>query len=253
MTKIPRMHVINLDRSVDRLARFHERSSHVPDILRVSATDGAQLNREDVVKSGLIAPSLSYSMGTIGSPISHISLWKKAADENVAVTIFEDDILISKWFQQKAEAILGQIGDQWDVIFWGYAFNPSYVWVEFGETRTKLECYGDRCYADETSLVRFRDQDVPVIPVRLMHVFGTLAYSVSPKGARAMLDYCLPLRNRLIEFPDAGVRTSDTSIDVALCGIYASLNAYICIPRLVIPLDGASVRLEIDQETVAGV
>jgi hypothetical protein len=44
----------------------------------------------------------------------------------------------------------------------------------------------------------------------------------------------LPLRKRLIPFPGAGVVIEDIGIDCAMCGIYPSMQAFACIPPLVI-------------------
>jgi hypothetical protein len=73
-----------------------------------------------------------------------------------------------------------------------------------------------------------------------------MAYSVSPKGARALLDYCLPLRGeRLIPFPGTGVVIKDTGIDCAVNGAFISMQAFVCVPPLVLHDDeDASVRLE---------
>ena len=38
-------------------------------------------------------------------------------------------------------------------------------------------------------------------PMKLLHSFSLQGYSISAKGARAALKYCVPLRNRMIRFP----------------------------------------------------
>ena len=89
---------------------------------------------------------------------------------------------------------------------------------------------------------------VAVAPIRLLHSFGTFAYSVSPSGAKAAIEYCLPLRNRLITFADAGVCTPDEGVDISLCGLYPSIRAYLALPFIAMVQDhGSSDRLQNDR------
>jgi hypothetical protein len=73
--------------------------------------------------------------------------------------------------------------------------------------------------------------------MRLRHAFGTGCYSVSPKGATALLAHCLPIQNALIEFPGFGIRNQNEGIDSVMAGVYPSLEAFICIPPLVLTDD----------------
>ncbi len=92
------------------------------------------------------------------------------------------------------------------------------------------EFYDTRVFADYRG---FRDENVSSSAVRLVHSFGTQAYSVSPKGARALLKSCLPLRKRRIPFPGTSIVNDDLGIDTAMCAAYGSMQAFICIPPLV--------------------
>jgi glycosyl transferase, family 25 len=56
---------------------------------------------------------------------------------------------------------------------------------------------------------------------------------VSPKGARALLDLCLPLSTGLVNFPRFGVKTENEGVDIAMSGAYPSLNAFVSMPPLV--------------------
>jgi len=85
--------------------------------------------------------------------------------------------------------------------------------------------------------------------VRLLNGFGALAYSVSPNGARKLLQECLPLRKRAIQFAQPGVSFWDQGIDCAMNGVYPSMQAFVSVPPLVVQDDvryEASVRQLID-------
>jgi GR25 family glycosyltransferase involved in LPS biosynthesis len=236
--------LLNLDRSPDRLSRFRERNSHLMGMVqRVSATDGTALDRDELLRSGYILDDLTYNAGALGCAMSHIRLWERVIAENRNITIFEDDVVTSSCFFETSNRITNALPADWDIIQWGYLFNPLFVWVDLGISKARLHCYGPKL----NSLAEF--EDIPTVPtaLRLLHCFGTAAYSISPSGARAALEYCLPLRHRYITFPDAGVTTIDEGIDCALCGIYPRMKAYLSLPQLAAAFDdGLSDRKATD-------
>jgi hypothetical protein len=85
-----------------------------------------------------------------------------------------------------------------------------------------------------TRLQQFQTEHVCPVPVRLLRSFGLQGYSISAKGARTALKYCLPLRKRLIQFPHGGGTTADKGMDAALCGLYPRPKAFVCFPPLLI-------------------
>ena len=96
------IHLTNLDRSADRLATFQKRNAHLGDLVRVPAIDGRLLDKEKLVRDGVIAPECGYTPGAIGCALSHMSLWRKAVDENRIVTVFEDDGVATNRFPGKS-------------------------------------------------------------------------------------------------------------------------------------------------------
>jgi hypothetical protein len=70
--------------------------------------------------------------------------------------------------------------------------------------------------------------------MKIVHSLGLYGYTVSPNGACTLLEFCLPLRKRVIPFPDTGIAIDDICVDCTLCGIYASMQAFACVPPLVI-------------------
>jgi GR25 family glycosyltransferase involved in LPS biosynthesis len=241
------VHVINLDRSTGRLENFRKRNPHLTDFLRVTAIDGTTVDKTQLVSDGTITDDLAYSPGSLGCALSHVNLWKKAVSENRIVTIFEDDVICSLYFREESARILSKFANHWDVIQWGANFYPLFSWLDFGFSKAKLEFY-DRHFSEDP--VKFQSAKYSSHLIRVAHSFGTLAYSVSPKGAGLLLEYCLPLRNRIIPFPGTGVRLNDTGIDCPMCGAYSSMQAFLCIPPLVIHDDGQlSDRIETDRTT----
>jgi len=172
--------VINLDRSTDRLATFQANNPDLP-IERVSATDGRQLDREACIRSGLITGANEYAPGAIGIAASHAALWQACADGTEAFHIAEDDAIFHPDFVDIAETYLGQLGD-WDAVFWGFNFDwpveailmpwmgPMVIVLDQDAMRSQIGTYRQS---------RFH----PAL-AKLTSCAGTVAYSISPSGAR---------------------------------------------------------------------
>jgi GR25 family glycosyltransferase involved in LPS biosynthesis len=248
MASLPHIKLINLDRSSDRLDRFREWNGHLENVTRFSGADGLKLDRAELVRSGYIADDLSYGAGTLGCAISHLRLWELAVRENRSITIFEDDVVVAHCFEDMASRAMSDLPANWDFIKWGFSINPLYAWLDVGVSRVRLEGYGEPAPQDAASLRTFQRRENVGGPVRMLHSFALFAYSISAKGARTLLEYCLPLRNRLIEFPDAGVICDATGIDVLVNGAFPQMQAFMFLPHLIGRYDqDDSVRKTLDR------
>lgn len=186
-----------------------------------------------LISAGYVSETCEYSPGALGCALSHIRLWEQAALSEGYTTIFEDDAFVSKEFSSRSAQILFSLPKDWDIILWGLSVKPPFAWIDIGTVRARLEGYGEKRAIDEDSQAFLLQLD-PTSAVRLAHGFGLFGYSISSRGARSALAHVLPLRKRWVEFADAGVRTSDIHIDVSLCDLYPRLNAYVCLPPLVV-------------------
>ncbi|TPJ75281.1 glycosyltransferase [Mesorhizobium sp. B2-5-13] len=231
-TGSPKIHLINLDRSVERWSRYQSNNWHLMhNTVRVSAVDGTSLDRAALVEEGLITSDCPYPPGTLGCALSHINLWKLSASENKTITVFEDDVRSSFRFMEESADILSQAPADWDMIQWGWIFDPSFIWLDFGFSKAKLDFY-DRRYTNRTAL--FQSEKFARSLIKVEHSFGLQAYTITPRGARILLEKCLPLRRKLIPFPGTAVVLDDTGIDCAMCAAYGSMQAFLCMPPLVI-------------------
>jgi len=225
------IHLINLDRSPDRLAEFRKRNAHLFEVIRFPAIDGRMLDKEKLIKEGVIARDLHYSDGALGCAMSHLALWKMAVDERRVITVAEDDTIFSRSFAARSKELLARLPSDWDFVQWGWVFR-TFLWVD-----PIPRFVSAKMVFDEGELRRnienFQNIETVPAPMRLLHSFGTPCYSISPKGARAMLDLCLPLNTGLISFPRFGVRNENEGIDTVMSGAYPSLNAFVSMPPLV--------------------
>lgn len=244
-TPLP-IHVINLDRSVSRWNLYKQRNRHLlRNTLRFSAFDGTSLDRAALIKEGIIGEDCTYLPGSLGCALSHITLWKKAVENNHAITVFEDDVYSSPDFIARSQEILSRAPAGWDIIKWAFNFDPLFVWLELGFSKAKLEFYSRRPQSVE-SLIDYSRSSRSLI--RISHSFGLMSYSITPNGARLLLENCLPIKKRTIPFPGTGVVIDDTGIDCAMCAVYSSMQAFVCMPPLVFSDDEQqSIREEADR------
>lgn len=234
IAQLRQIHVINLDRSTERWQNFLIQNSHVNHVVRVSAVDGAQLDRQELVDRGEITDDLPYGAGTLGCALSHINLWRQADAQNRFITVMEDDVIIARHFEAEFNKIIASLPSDWDLIQWGYIFTPTFTWLDFGFSKAELRFYENRITDGGTS---FQAMNFSSSAVKLAHSFGSQAYSLSPKGARTLLSFCRPLRKQFITFPGAGIVIEDEGLDSTMNGAYANMQAFLCLPPLVIQDD----------------
>jgi GR25 family glycosyltransferase involved in LPS biosynthesis len=242
------IYLINLDLSVDRLSKFHARHPDLG-VLRVSAIDGSEVDKQKLISDGIITDDLPYLPGSLGCSLSHIALWQKAISQNRNITIFEDDTISVHGFREKANAFLPKLPEDWDIVLWGFDHSPKFLWVDLGFSNAKLEFYAGK-WKEESD---FRSSTLVSIPLKLAHSLGLYGYSLSPKGARRLLDFCLPLKKRHIPFQGTGVVIEDACLDCTMCGIYSSMQAFACVPPLVLhDIKQVSDRIVRDDRTALG-
>jgi GR25 family glycosyltransferase involved in LPS biosynthesis len=227
------IHLVNLDRSTDRLATFRAVNSHVmPHVTRFPAIDGKNVTRATFVEQGIIAPDLDYKDGALGNALSQMTLWDMAVRENRSLTICEDDAIFNHAFCAVSESILQELPPDWHVIKWGWNFDSA-LWFDMipGVTR----CIGS---FDQESLRKgidaFQLANLRPRPYRLLQAFGNVCYSISSVGARLLRQNCLPLRNTTVYVTGLRAAVVNYCIDVALNGVYSDMNCFVCIPPLVV-------------------
>lgn len=226
------VHVINLDRDPERLARFHRLNAHLPEVIRLPAVDGSTLDRRELEANGYILAGLRYSNGSLGCALSHIALWRQAIREQKPITVAEDDAVFAPDFITASGALLGMLPADWDIVLWGWNFD-ALLWVEIPEGVSACRIEFNQNHLRENIEV-FRTRKYGHAPLRLRHAFGNLCYSVSPAGARTLLDNCLPLGDPLVKFPGYGVVIENKTFDSTMNRIYPQLKAYACMPPLAV-------------------
>jgi GR25 family glycosyltransferase involved in LPS biosynthesis len=226
------VYVVNLDRDEARLRTFRETNAQLETFTRFSAVDGRTVDRACLREAGVIAETLTYNNGQLGCALSHLELWRKAQSDGAPVTVLEDDAILAANFPDAHVALLHCLPEDWSIVLWGWNFDRS-VWAEIpeGVARSVLSFDQDKL---RENIAAFRASRPACAPVRLRHAFGSLAYSVSPGGARKLLELCLPLSRQFIRFEGFGIGIPNNGIDCMMNLAYPKLKAYVCLPPLAV-------------------
>ncbi len=236
-----RIHVINLDRSADRLAAFLAANRHLTEIRRVAAADGAQIVNEQFVRAGLITPAALpfYTRGALGCALSHVTLWQEAIAGRSAATIAEDDAILRRDFEGKAAAGIERLPEDWDIAFWGCNVGAHIAHGPIGGS------IGFDVVRLETAFTDFQSARARVRLDRLEQMLGLVCYSISPKGAAALMALCLPLRPVRVHFQMLEKELDNYGLDVAMNAHYPKLKAFVAIPPLALsPNDAAGSTVQ---------
>lgn len=222
--------VINLDRSTARLDSFARVNAGIMPITRFPAIDGKALGRDALIAERIIDPALDYSPGALGCALSHASLWRHACALSEPLTVFEDDAILHKDFPRLAGELIGAVPDGYDLVLWGWNFDAVLL-MDFlpGVSPALVTCDQARMRgATET----FQQSSIAPRLLPLHRAFGTVGYSISPRGAELLLRACFPLAPLQVFFPGLNRAIPNTGIDVPMNLAYPSIRAFVSFPPL---------------------
>jgi len=233
--------VINLARSPDRLESFQAANS-LAEWSVARAIDGLSLDIADLERRGLLSADIVhpdyYSIGGVGLALSHVALWDVAITSGETVTIAEDDAIFHPSFDALAPGVLQSLPEDADVILWGFNFDLFLSFEMLPGVSSCLAQFEEQRMRE--AVTDFQSRPIDPRPFPLKWAFGTICYSVTPKGAMALREACVPLRPMVFPCPE-GVRAPPfmeyyrtVGIDNTMCGAYRRLKAYVCFPPLVV-------------------
>ncbi|AQT06331.1 glycosyltransferase family 25 protein [Acetobacter persici] len=224
-------YVISLDRTPERLARFRAVNAHVEGITHAPGIDGKNLDLEEIKQKGFIDDNCQFTAGAIGSGLTHVSLWGAVAKAGSPAHIFEDDAFLCKNFEQEADRIIGTLPMDWDIILWGNNYDTM---LQFELIPGITDCFVGFSEDDaRKGIMSFRDIDITALPFKLKQTFGICGYAISAKGARELMQRCLPFTT--VNFPHSclGGRVIPTSsVDVMMNMHYSQMMSFTSFPAL---------------------
>jgi GR25 family glycosyltransferase involved in LPS biosynthesis len=233
MAEIGPLYVISLERTPQRWLAFEAANRGGPAYARFNAVDGLAIDPAELISSGLMASGLTYTPGAVGCALSHIAFWRACAAADGPITVCEDDAILHPDFLFRA-AVAADMQPDFDLILWGWNFNSVLAGEVFKGAPFAMGFDQDRM---RQSIPAFRAQPCTPILMRLNRAFGTLCYTLSPKGAAKLLALCLPLRPRRVFFPLLNRESDNTGIDIPMNAAYPEIAAYAAFPPLALTLN----------------
>jgi glycosyl transferase, family 25 len=183
---LPKMYVLNLDRSPDRWSKMSRQMRHAGlDVERLAAVDGRKLSKEELYKESNLLAMYLQPRGVIGCYLSHKKFWQKVVDEKLdKAIIFEDDVQLVPDFKEKLinnlERFSKEADTNFDVIMLG-AIGRVHPEGKDGVGGRFFSIYiGGKRPLKIINDYRYQ----PRRPA------GTHAYMVSYKGAQKLLKLC---------------------------------------------------------------
>jgi GR25 family glycosyltransferase involved in LPS biosynthesis len=227
------IYLINLDRRKDRLSEFEARNGHLQlNFLRFPGVEGRGLARNLLVDRGIISADLVYTDAMLGCALSHFALWDLGIEQNQTLTVCEDDAIFNRGFGPAAASLLDLLPPGWHIVLWGWNFDSVLLFDMLPGVSPCLGVFNqDNLRAGVDA---FQSTHLTPLLFRMTNAFGTVGYSVSPMGALALKQHCLPLRNMEVFIPGLRRTIRNSSIDIMLNAAYFRLNAYACFPPLII-------------------
>lgn len=189
-------HVISLARRPDRRERFLRwNAGKGIEIAVFDAVDGQTLSREALFRSGIIDdPELHFTLGFLGSALSHRALWQRCAERGEAMLIFEDDVYLPDTLPDWLVPVARELAQGCDIVHLGYN-RDAILTVGYGA--------GAWCNIGFAPPATAFDAEAPehgrrstryshcILDTRL--VWGITAYAIAPTGAERLLAHCFPL------------------------------------------------------------
>lgn len=223
--------VISLKKHEDRRRLFIEHNSHLTYDF-IDAIDGSVLSVDLLSNKNLFSNDVVYTLGAKGCALSHLACWNLAIKENSVVTVAEDDAIFREDFHAASKKVLSLLPDQWDIILWGWNFDSILSFNEMPSVSPAIVHFNQSNL--RISISNFKKMIGANFPLRLDKCFGTVAYSISPKGAELFKKECFPLSHFLMHFPSVKQIVRNDGIDIAMNRIYSNAQSYVCFPPLVI-------------------
>jgi glycosyl transferase, family 25 len=189
------IYVINLDRTPERFANFLT-TNNVPGVkfTRVSAVDGQLLSRDQLIADKVIKEDLIFTTNSVACTLSHMKCWEIAIKTNKPITICEDDAVLHRDFGRINRLYTQQI-NPFDFIYWGYNLD-MHVAYEVPGFGTCATIFNESHFHDKNNISTFQDATFNINIHRVVRLFGTPCYTISPAAARAMMARHQPLINR---------------------------------------------------------
>jgi len=229
-------YIIHIEDQVQRKVDFLSNNTGLSNVVWAEGTKGADLKRRNLMEAGVLKKGAQLIDGSLGNALSVVHLLKLCINTDEIATIVENDAILSRHFDTLSRRMLESVHYDFDIIQWGWNFDSVlYLFPMSGamgpvEIRARQDA-GQRGWREFQELACART----LIP--LGHQWGTHCFTVTPQGAKRMLEMLLPLDTEPFYREDLKLRIQPKGLDSMLGRCYPKLKAYACFPPLSMALN----------------
>lgn len=232
-------YIIHLEDHVDRKRDFLSNNPGLSDLVWTAGTKGACVDRTAMIAAGDLAPGAEMVDGALGNAVSLIRLLRLCIDTGEIVTILENDAILAHEFDRHSLRLMESIHFDFDIIQWGWNFDSVLYLFPMSRALGPVEI---RARQEFVSLGyrEFQEWKCERTLILLGHQWGSHCLTVTPQGARNMLELLLPLSTEPFFREDLNLRIRPKSYDSMLGRYYPKLKAFTCFPPLSVAVNDKS-------------
>ena len=231
--------VISLKRTPKRLEEFYRRNNNALEQWNVHVLEGidGKQHKELFEKSRLISRNVlnGWSLGAIGSALSHMLSWRLCLKLDKPILVVEDDAILATKLNYSLQSLLHERGDQPPFLLLGWNFD-SLLQAEL-EAGLGIISLFEPAYPDESDLKKIVNSPAKRVLCKLKRCFGLPAYLITPKTAQTLLNQVNPLTAEVISMGRGIPEHYSETLDGILNNQYEKIGAEIVFPPLAIAIN----------------
>ncbi|MCT6880029.1 MAG: glycosyltransferase family 25 protein [Commensalibacter sp.] len=240
--------------SEDDLNFFKSRNPHIVDYIEeFDYTPINGINKQKLSNDGIIDQDNIYSDNELIRTAKHIELWKIASQSKKGITIVESNSFLHNDFKVCMNRGLKSNPD-FDLFVWQYSLNwpicvemcPGFpkMAITFRDQRSNLPITITNDMLIDANV--FQNSSIDPFFLKLYSFAGLGCYSLSPKGAKQLLDLSLPIGKKQpatyqenavgsnLYIVEGAQERPNTSLDIEMNRHIPTLETYTSYPMLAI-------------------
>ena len=230
----PKKFVISTEIYHERLTHFFDTNDDVSEAQVIMGMNALKLDANqammEIFHEGT-TENCNWPKGSICCGLAHFEALRACVELREPITIFEDDAILVPGFDEKSKQLIERIGTDWDIIQWGYNWD-GFLDVRFQKTdKTVFRVTPIKEHKLNPEEFKASVTNSTLFP--LVSSFGMHAYTVSPNGAKKILDFYPKFTDFFVDNMNLlGHRYWALSLDMVLNSFYNDNNCFVALPPL---------------------
>jgi len=231
----PKKFVVSTEIYHERLNSFFNGNDSVSDAQVIMGMNAHKVSSDSAmveeIRNGS-SEDCTWPMGSICCALAHFNALQQCVQTNEPVSVFEDDAILVEDFDEKSVELLNKIDGDWDIIQWGFNWDAFMHFRLMGGEGPVFNLFL-QSQIEKFRIINFKSSKRTSKLFPLVSSFGMHAYTVSPTGAKKILDFYPKISNYFVD--NVGVVGAGywcSSLDMVLNAFYDSNNAFVALPPL---------------------